>query len=134
MPTHSQARSTHRMVAAILAVAVALWLVSYYVTFEILRPAHAAAPDVRVASAEVEKTVNLRAEGDSLRERLERLSEHEVKRFYARCSQDGIDGRLDGAEAMACSVSYDVLLRKHFAGDFERLLLWSRQAAAASSR
>ena len=37
MPTHSQARSTHRMVAAILAVAVALWLVSYYVTFEILR-------------------------------------------------------------------------------------------------
>jgi hypothetical protein len=35
---------------------------------------------------------------------------------------------------MACSVGYDVLLKKHFGGDFEQLLAWSRSVQAAEMR
>jgi hypothetical protein len=66
---------------------------------------------------------------DPTRARLEQLSELEMKTFYARCSQEGVARRLDGGEAMACSIGYDVLLRKYFDGDFERLLAWSRHAS-----
>jgi hypothetical protein len=63
----------------------------------------------------------------SLRARLEALPETDVKAFYTRCSDASIGGRLDGGEAMACSIGYDVLLQKHFNGDFEGLLSWSRR-------
>jgi len=60
------------------------------------------------------------------------LWEHELKAFYVRCSEQSIERRLDGGEAMACSIAYEVLLRKYFGGDFEVLLAWSRAQAAAS--
>ena len=63
---------------------------------------------------------------DPVRTTIERLSEHEIKAFYVRCSQEVVERRLDGGEAMICSISYDVLLNKHFAGNFDLLLAWSR--------
>lgn len=65
---------------------------------------------------------------DSIRQRLERLSEQEMKRFYVGCSQADTERRLDSGGVMACSIGYDVLLKKHFAGDFDQLLSWSRAA------
>ena len=62
----------------------------------------------------------------AMRTRLEAMSEKEVKDFYTRCSEESIAQRLDGGEAMACSIGYEVLLQKHFGGDFGRLLVWSR--------
>jgi hypothetical protein len=79
--------------------------------------------------ATMEGDATLAHAGDPTRARLEQLSEREMKRFYTRCPQDGKAHRLDGGEAMACSIGYDVLLKKHFAGDFERLLRWSRHAS-----
>src|SRR5262245_26744822 len=63
---------------------------------------------------------------DPARAAIERLSEHEIKAFYARCSQEAADRKLDGGEAMSCSIGYDVLLNKHFSGNFNLLLAWSR--------
>jgi hypothetical protein len=63
----------------------------------------------------------------SLRARLEAMPETDVKAFYARCSDASSERRLDGGEAMACSIGYEVLLQKHFNGDFEGLLSWSRR-------
>ena len=64
--------------------------------------------------------------GDLIRDALEELSEHELKAFYSRCSQESVERRLDGGEAMTCSISYDVLLNRHFSGDFKNLVAWSR--------
>jgi hypothetical protein len=64
--------------------------------------------------------------GDAVRQAMERLPAAKLKAFYGSCSQEGIERRLDGADAMACSIGYDVLLNKHFAGDFARFLAWSR--------
>jgi len=63
---------------------------------------------------------------DSMRDRLERLSEREAKQFYLGCSGAATRGRLSGGQATACSVGYDVLLQRHFGGDFHALLAWSR--------
>ena len=57
---------------------------------------------------------------------MERLSELEIKALYSRCSQEATERRLDGGEAMNCAIAYDVLLKKHFSGDFHALLAWSR--------
>jgi hypothetical protein len=66
---------------------------------------------------------------DALRVRLEQLSETEVKQFYLGCSGAAMSGRLGGGETAACSVVYDVLLKRHFDGDFGALLAWSRGQA-----
>ena len=72
--------------------------------------------------------------GDPILEAPAQLSEHELKAFYVRCSEQSIERRLDGGEAMACSIAYEILLSKHFGGDFELLLAWSRAQATASPR
>lgn len=63
---------------------------------------------------------------DSIRARIERLSEREIKQFYLGCSSAAMRGRLGGGETQACSVGYEVLLQRHFGGDFHSLLAWSR--------
>ena len=63
---------------------------------------------------------------DPVRSAMERLSEREIKALYMRCSLEAVERNLDGGEAMICSVGYDVLLRKHFSGNFDSLLTWSR--------
>ena len=71
------------------------------------------------------------AYADPTREALERLSEDKLKAFYVLCSGRSIERRLEGGEAMTCSIGYEVLLSKHFDGDFDGLLAWSRAQAAA---
>jgi hypothetical protein len=63
---------------------------------------------------------------DPLRARLEALTEHEAKQFYLDCSDAALHGTHVRASTTACSVSYDVLLSRHFGGDFHALLAWSR--------
>ena len=63
---------------------------------------------------------------DPLRASMEGLSAAELKAFYGSCSQEGIERRLDGSDAIACSIGYDILLHRDFSGDFERFLAWSR--------
>jgi hypothetical protein len=63
---------------------------------------------------------------DPLRARLEALTEHEAKQFYLDCSDAALHGTHDRASTTACSVSYDVVLNRHFGGAFHALLAWSR--------
>ena len=82
--------------------------------------------DARQAAGPPAQVSQANASRDPVRGAIERLSEHEIKAFYVRCSQEGAERKLDGSEAMICSVGYDVLLNKHFAGNFDLLLAWSR--------
>jgi len=67
------------------------------------------------------------AAADGLRGRLEALTASQIQVVYLNCSNEAKKRRLDGGEAMMCSVAYDVLLKRHFGGKFEALLAWSRQ-------
>lgn len=119
----------------ILGIAAAIWLAWYCVAVAATKPAPVT-PLGDLAPVEWTRVEagNARAIEDPVRARLERLSEREMKQFYSRCSQEGAERRLDGGEAMACSIGYDVLLNKHFDGDFERLLSWSRSDRLTGSR
>jgi hypothetical protein len=64
---------------------------------------------------------------DALRRWLEQLGGDEVKHLYVACSRRATRSVLGAGEAAACSITYDVLLKRHFAGDFAKLLAWSRQ-------
>lgn len=68
---------------------------------------------------------------DPIRARIEQLSEHDVKRFYLRCNEESLQRRLDSGEASICSIGYDILLTKHFKGNFHALLAWSRDQREA---
>jgi hypothetical protein len=131
MPIQSRSWSIYRAAAIILGIATVLWLISYCAAVGTVNPAHAAADEVGATAAGVENIARLHGAQEMIREHLEQLSEHDIKLFYVRCSQEVLDRRLDGGEAMACSIGYDILLKKHFAGDFEQLLLWSRATSAA---
>jgi hypothetical protein len=71
-------------------------------------------------------TVDSAAPRDPLRGRIERLSVNEVKQFYLGCSGSAMRGLLDSAETALCSIGYDVLLNRHFGGDFHAFLAWSK--------
>ncbi|MGH8637485.1 MAG: hypothetical protein ACREUX_14865 [Burkholderiales bacterium] len=138
MPTSCKQWGVCSKASFILAIAAAIWLVWYCAAIA-ASGSSADAPRVQQDRALVERTglegsEALVAARDPVRARFEQLSEREMKLFYTRCSREGISRRLDGGEAMACSIGYDVLLRKHFAGDFERLLAWSRSRRAAESQ
>lgn len=51
----------------------------------------------------------------------------ELKRAYLRCSRAAIDGELDRAGIMQCSVVYEMLKHRAFDGDFDKLYAWSRR-------
>ena len=133
MSLHSRKWGVYRAASVILGVATVLWLVSFYVATTIFEPVAQATPVDRAQSHAGQTRLQVRAGSsgalDAMRARLEQLSEHELKLFYARCSQEGIDRRLDGGEAIACSIAYEVLLKTHFAGDFHNLLSWSRTSS-----
>jgi hypothetical protein len=133
MLAHSRKWDGCRVAALILCLAMALWLAAYWAAGTVFDAADTEALPGRtlpIPYTALEVPVRSSSEQDPLRGRLERLSEHEMKMLYARCSQESIERRLDGGEAMACSIGYDILLKKHFAGDFERFLLWSRSGSA----
>lgn len=123
-------------IAMILGIAIGLWLAWWYYAAV---AADGAAQTNRRDMSSAERTSSQPTPvgapaGDAMRIRLETMDERDLKRFYVRCSQQGIERRLDGGEAMTCSVGYDVLLKKHFGGDFQRLLAWSRSAPAGIPR
>lgn len=62
-----------------------------------------------------------------------------LKRIYLSCAGAAVDGQLDNAGIMQCSVAYEVLKERAFDGDFLKLLAWSQahpiaQGALQSSR
>jgi hypothetical protein len=63
---------------------------------------------------------------DPARRHFERLDEREIKRYYRACAGDAVGRRVGSSEIRACSIAYDVLLTRHFGGDFMALLTWSR--------
>ncbi len=50
----------------------------------------------------------------------------DLQQIYRVCARESVAGRLSGAEITACSIAYDVLLKRQFGGDFAALLNWSR--------
>ena len=54
-----------------------------------------------------------------------------LKRVYLACNRAVLDGWLDGAGVMQCSVVYEALKQRAFGGDFDRLLAWSRAQSEA---
>lgn len=63
---------------------------------------------------------------DPARARLEQLGEREIKSLYRICARQAIERRLGSGEIAHCSVVYEVLLARHFGGNFRALLTWSR--------
>jgi hypothetical protein len=57
----------------------------------------------------------------------EAVSIEELKFAYLSCNRAAMDGHLDKATIMQCSVVYEELKRRAFGGDFEKLLAWSRR-------
>ena len=49
-----------------------------------------------------------------------------LKRIYLLCAGAAMDGQLDNAGIMQCSIAYEVLKERAFDGDFLKLLAWSR--------
>jgi hypothetical protein len=133
MSLHSRKWGIYRAASVILGAAIVLWLVSFRVATAIFEPIAQATPvapaQAHAGQMRLQVRAGSRSAMDAMRVRLEQLSEHELKLFYARCSQEGVDRRLDGGEAIACSMAYEVLLKTHFAGDFHNLLSWSRTSS-----
>lgn len=55
----------------------------------------------------------------------------DLKRVYLQCNDAALGGRLGWPGVMGCSVIYETLKQRAFGGDFDRLLAWSREQAAA---
>jgi hypothetical protein len=64
----------------------------------------------------------------AIRMRFQSAPARDIKQFYLQCVRESTEVRLTAGEATICSIGYDVLLRHHFAGDFEALLAWSKRA------
>ena len=101
------------------------WLTAAAIVFPAWQDG-ALSADERQAGVPPAQVSRANARRDPIRDAIARLSEHEIKAFYVRCSQEGVERKLDGSEAMICSIGYDVLLNKHFAGNFDLLRAWSR--------
>lgn len=71
---------------------------------------------------------------EGLRGRLEALTASQIQVVYLNCSNQAMKRRLDGGEAAMCSLAYDVLLKRHFGGNFDALLAWSRQQAGVGDQ
>jgi hypothetical protein len=56
-----------------------------------------------------------------------------LKHQYLECDRQASTQRLDWAAASHCSIVSEQLLQRGFAGDFERLLAWWRDARAAAT-
>jgi hypothetical protein len=56
-----------------------------------------------------------------------------LKRQYLECDRQASTQRLDWAAASHCSIVSEQLLQRGFAGDFNRLLAWWREAGARAT-
>jgi hypothetical protein len=92
-----------------------------------------AAPLYDDAIAHDAHVASVAAPSDAARDHLNRLPADQVKSLYVACSDEADRRTLNGGEVAFCSVVYDILLTRHFGGDFHRLLAWSRAPVAAGS-
>jgi hypothetical protein len=76
--------------------------------------------------AAIDRQPTTLAARDSTRVQMEQLPEQQLKLLYLGCSNAALDRVLGGSEAAFCSIAYDVLLQRHFAGNFHAFLSWSR--------
>ena len=82
--------------------------------------------EVAVAAGPSLPTSEVAQAHGSVRAGIEALSMQEAKQFYLDCSRAAMRGRLGSGETAVCSIGYEVLLERHFGGDFYALLAWSR--------
>jgi hypothetical protein len=61
--------------------------------------------------------------------KLQALPEPELKEAYLHCSREATHRLLGNGEIALCSIVYETLLSRIFAGDFDALLAWSRQSS-----
>jgi len=66
------------------------------------------------------------AHGQSSRAAPKGAAIDELKRAYLSCDRAAMNGRLQSAAVMQCSIIYEELKRRAFGGNFESLLVWSR--------
>jgi hypothetical protein len=71
---------------------------------------------------------------DALRGHLEGLTVSQIKHVDLNCSNEPMERRLAGGEAAMCSIAYDVLLNRHYGGNFDALLAWSRQQGGVAKQ
>ena len=62
--------------------------------------------------------------------RIEAMPLCELRAYYLDCERRGIAHRLSVSDVPACSLAYEVLKHKAFAGDWVRLHAWARQSLA----
>lgn len=72
------------------------------------------------------------AHSSALSDQLKSASIEDLKHLYLECDRASTAGALTRADVMMCSTVYEVLKRRAFDGDFDKLLAWSR--ANPSSR
>jgi hypothetical protein len=65
--------------------------------------------------------------------RFEAMSSSCRKALVVRCNQSARTQLLDLGTAAVCSVGYEALLRRDFAGDFHKLMAWWQAQPQASS-
>lgn len=63
----------------------------------------------------------------------EQATHQELMAIYVACSNEAEARLLGAGEAAACSIAYETLKRRVFAGDFDALLAWSRSIRTAKS-
>lgn len=67
-------------------------------------------------------------------ERIEQLSEPDLKQFYLHCARESVRQRLGGGEIALCSIGYERLLKETFNGDFRAFLEWRRSARRSAEQ
>jgi len=63
---------------------------------------------------------------DGALSRYEQLPQHCLKAMFMRCAAEASEQLLDLSDAAVCSLGYEALLRRGFAGDFHALMAWWR--------
>lgn len=58
--------------------------------------------------------------------RYEQLPSHCLKAIFLRCSAQANQQLMDFDSAASCSIGYEALLKRDFAGDFQALMAWWR--------
>ena len=64
---------------------------------------------------------------------LHTLPESELKGAYLHCSRESTERIMGYGEIALCSIVYETVLKRIFAGDFDALLAWSRANSTPSA-
>lgn len=70
---------------------------------------------------------------DGALSRYEQLPQHCLKAIFMQCAAQASEQLLDFGSAAACSIGYEALLKRGFAGDFQALMAWWRTQRAGAS-